>query len=67
MTYQVGSATYDDTPVTREPKQLMCMHCKTRAVIPDGHGGVVHEDDYRYQCEVGKPGTTFAEVRHDRS
>lgn len=52
---------YEDAPVAKEPKQVNCRHCY-RPVISDGHNGVVHEEDYRYQCE-GQPAGTFAEAR----
>jgi hypothetical protein len=58
--------TYEDKPVPREPKALMCKHCKTREVIQDGYGEFVHADDYKYQCNPGEKDSTFAEVRHGR-
>lgn len=57
---------YDDAPVPREPEKVFCRFCKTREVIPDGLGDVVHADDYRYQCDPRNPKSTFADVRHGR-
>lgn len=44
---------FEDRPVARQPKALTCRNCPPgRVVISDGHGGFVHEDDYKYSCNL---------------
>jgi hypothetical protein len=51
-------------PVARLPKPPTCRYCPGRDVVSDGYGGFVHEDDYKYACDVTfREKTTFAEAR----
>jgi len=69
MRYTDGGVTYEDAPVAREPANPNCRHCKTREIVSDGHGGWVHADDYKYQCDPNpKSGrNTMAEPGHRRA
>lgn len=59
--YDGGGFQY--TPAPRVPKLPRCKHCPDREVISDGYGGYVHEDDYKYACDINEPGGTFAEAK----
>jgi hypothetical protein len=52
-TYEDESGrVYEDRPVARQPRAYTCRNCPAgRVVISDGHGGWVHEDDYKYSCD----------------
>jgi hypothetical protein len=49
----------DRRPVARQPRPVTCRNCPAgRTVINDGYGGWVHEDDYRYSCDMSNKGST---------
>jgi hypothetical protein len=59
---------YDDEPeerkpVPRQPKPDTCKYEPGRIVVRDGYGGWVHEDDYRYACDIHDENTTWAEPK----